>query len=85
MAQNPFGDDSPSRPRRTNPFGEEDGSTSIDEAAERMEGAARKIRTLRTQIGAEGLTLPATRELIDQVASAIEAAAAALRQVRSQQ
>ncbi|HET9982069.1 MAG TPA: hypothetical protein VFQ38_00710 [Longimicrobiales bacterium] len=79
MAQNPFGDDSLSRPRRTNPFGEDDGSTSIAEAAEKMDGAARKIRTLRTQIGSEGLTLPATRELIDQVATAIEAAAAALR------
>lgn len=79
MAQNPFGDDSLPRPRRTNPFGEDDGSTSIAAAVEKMDNAARKIRTLRTQIGAEGLTLPATRELIDQVAAAIEAAAAALR------
>ncbi len=52
------------------------------EAAIRMEQAARKIRNLRSQLGAEGLTVPATRELIDEVASALEASARALRQVR---
>ena len=78
MPRNPFGDDLNS-PRRANPFGAEDDHASPAEAANRIESAARKIRTLRSQISAEGLTLPATRELIDQVASALESAAAALR------
>ena len=81
MSRNPFGDDL-SSPRRTNPFGAEDDQASPEEAANRIEHAARKIRTLRSQIGAEGLTLPATRELIDQVAGALESAAAALRGLR---
>ncbi len=79
MAQNPFGDDLPTPSRRANPFGGDAGRQSVEEATGRMEHAARKIRALRVQIGAEGLTLPATRELIDEVASAIEAAARALR------
>lgn len=78
MAQNPFGDERGS-PQRVNPFGPDDEPGSPEEAAHRIEGAARKIRTLRTQIGAEGLTLPATRELIDQVALALESAAVAVR------
>ncbi len=78
MVQNPFGDASDS-PKRTNPFGDGDEDASVGEAASRIDSAARKIRSLRTQIGAEGLTLPATRELIDQVALALESAAAALR------
>lgn len=77
--KNPFGDDAPPPPRRVNPFGEPEGTSSTAEAATSMESAARKIRALRTQMGAEGLTLTATRELIDQVATAIEAAAVALR------
>lgn len=78
MGQNPFGND-PNTPRRVNPFGVEDDQASPAEAANRIDASARKIRTLRSQIGAEGLTLPATRELIDQVAAALESAAAALR------
>ncbi len=80
MARNPFGDDT-SGPRRTNPFEEEGGPASLEEATTRIEAAARKIRTLRSQVGAEGLTLPATRELIDQVALALDSAAAALREL----
>lgn len=49
------------------------------EAARRMEQAARKIRGLRSQLGSEGLTLHGTRELIDEVAAALEAGARALR------
>lgn len=78
MGQNPFGEDIP-RGGRVNPFGQGDDSRSPAEAATRMDQAARKIRGLRSQIGAEGLTIPATRELIDEVASALEAGAAALR------
>lgn len=79
MSDNPFGSDI-GRPKRPNPFGvPEDDPRSPAAAADRMDHAARKIRTLRSQIGAEGLTLPATRELIDEVAAALEAGAGALR------
>jgi hypothetical protein len=81
MRKNPFGDD-PEGPRKANPFGPGDDSMSAADAAIRIEQAARKIRGLRMQLGAEGLTLPATRELIDEVASALEASARALRRVQ---
>lgn len=74
--KNPFADE-PAGEGRVNPFGEE--SAAINPAV-RMEQAARKIRNLRSQLGAEGLTVPATRELIDEVAAALEAAARALRE-----
>ncbi len=82
MARNPFGEDL-SGPKRESPFGPAEAGRSPAAAADRMEQAARKIRGLRSQIGAEGLTIPATRELIDEVASALEAGAAALRGVVS--
>jgi len=75
MAANPFGDD-PQGPKRTNPFGDEGGDL---DPIERIEHAARKIRTLRTQLGAEGLTLAATRVLIDELSAALDAAARGLR------
>jgi hypothetical protein len=79
MSRNPF-DDAP-RPGRTppNPFGEELATVTPAEAADRMERAARKIRGLRSQLGSEGLTIHGMRELIDEVASALEAGARALR------
>lgn len=76
MPINPFGDDA-GGPRRTNPFGDDDGNL---DPLERIEHAARKIRGLRTQMGAEGLTLSATRVLIDELAAAFDAAARALRE-----
>lgn len=76
MPKNPFGDDEPG-PRRANPFGDEGGDL---DPIERIEHAARKIRTLRMQMGAEGLTLSATRVLIDELTSALDAAARALRE-----
>lgn len=79
MSRNPFGDEPPAPPRRVNPFGEEPPGTSPTEAATNIEQSARKIRGLRSQLGAEGLTLSATRDLIDEVAAALEAAARALR------
>jgi flagellin-like hook-associated protein FlgL len=45
----------------------------------RIEHAARKIRRLRSQMGADGLTPSAARELIDELTSALDAAARALR------
>lgn len=78
-AKNPFGDDVRARPDRVNPFGEEDPTESPDEAAKRMEQSARQIRALRRQLGSEGLTISATRELIDEIAGALETAARALR------
>ena len=81
MPKNPFGDDTEG-PRKANPFGPDDSAMSPADAAIRIEQAARKIRGLRMQLGAEGLTLPATRELIDEVASALEASARALRRVQ---
>ncbi len=76
--RNPFGDE-PRAPRRINPFGEEAPTEAPDEAAVRIEQAARKIRGLRSQLGSEGLTLSATRELIDELSAALDAAARALR------
>lgn len=78
MAENPFGDDLPMG-RKVNPFGEEVDAESVEAAIARVEQAAVKIRGLRSQIGAEGLTLPATRLLIDEVTSALDAVARALR------
>ena len=80
MRKNPFGDE-PEGPKKSNPFGDDESAMSPAAAATRIEQAARKIRGLRMQLGAEGLTLPATRELIDEVASALEASARALRRV----
>ena len=81
MGKNPFGDNA-AKPGKTNPFGEDPEDLSVDEAANRIEQSARKIRNLRSQLGAEGLSIPATRELIDEVAKALEASASALRNIR---
>jgi hypothetical protein len=75
---NPFGDDV-SGPRRRHPFGEESSGQTVADAANRVEHAARKIRMLRTQLGAEGLTLSATRDLIDEVTASLDAVGRALR------
>jgi flagellin-like hook-associated protein FlgL len=76
--KNPFGDDA-ALPQRTNPFGDADDNASLDEAVGRIEHAARAVRRLKTQLGAEGLTLSATRELIDELSGALDAAARGLR------
>ena len=81
MNKNPFGDNA-AKPGKTNPFGEDPEDLSVDEAANRIEQSARKIRNLRSQLGAEGLSIPATRELIDEIAKALEASASALRNIR---
>lgn len=78
---NPFGE--PYQPKqRENPFGEDESGDSVEDAATRMDHAARKIRQLKTQLGAEGLTLNATRDLIDEIAAALDAGAKALRHLK---
>ena len=68
----------PGYSRKTNPFSDDPhGSEPTDDAA-RIEHAAR-IRRLRSQVGAEGLTLSATRELLDHVSTALDTVARALR------
>lgn len=76
MTKNPFGDDAP-LPQRVNPF---DSSDAPLDPAERIEHAARKIRMLKSRLGAEGLTLSATRELIDELSLALDATARAIRE-----
>jgi len=75
---NPFGDD-PFTPQRVNPFGEPEEPGNTDEAIRRIEHAARTVRRLKSQLGAEGLTLSATREMIDELSKALDATAQALR------
>lgn len=80
MDRNPFGDDPPEPGRPANPFGDDDlRTTTPEEAAGTIEYAAARIRRLKQQVGAEGLSLSATRELIDQLSAALDAAAGALR------
>jgi hypothetical protein len=79
MAKNPFGDDATDG--RINPFGEEEAREPVLDAANRIEQAARKIRLLRSQIGAEGLSPLGTRELLDQFGKALDAASRALRTI----
>lgn len=78
MAKNPFGED-PLGQDRTNPFGEEPDGRTTDEAIGRIEHAARTVRRLKQRLGAEGLTISATRELIDEISAALDAAARTLR------
>jgi hypothetical protein len=78
---NPF-DDEAARPRRVNPFGDEEpDSMAPTQAADALEHSAARIRRLKQQIGADGLSLSATRELIDHLSTALDAAAAALRRM----
>lgn len=75
MPINPFGDDVEPKSQRANPFGDDDGDL---DPVEQIAHAARKIRSLRTQLGAEGLTLSATRVLIDELSKSLDAMARAL-------
>lgn len=76
--KNPFGDE-PIEKKKINPFGDELTSDPLADGAERLEQAALKIRGLRRQLGAEGLPPQAERELMDEIGSALDAAARALR------
>jgi hypothetical protein len=78
-ARNPF-DHEPTGPQRVNPFGDDDDTaTSMEESINRIEHAARTVRRLKQQLGAEGLTLSATREMIDELSRALDATARTLR------
>lgn len=79
MARNPFSDDLRSA-RPPNPFGEEPERDEGSEPGAVIEHAAARIRRLKAQVGAEGLSLSATRELLDHVATALDAVARALRE-----
>lgn len=80
MGRNPFGDDDLPPPPAENPFGDDDRETaSPGEAAAAIDHAAARLRRLRGQIGAEGLTASATRELMDQLNDALRAMARGLR------
>lgn len=76
--RNPFGDE-PIEKKKVSPFGEDVNSDPLADGAERLEQAALKIRGLRRQLGAEGLPPQAERELLDEIGSALDAAARALR------
>jgi len=72
--------DDPPRPRRVNPFGDEpDEDENFEASLGRIEHASRTVRRLKQQLGAEGLTLSATRELIDELSKALDATARVLR------
>lgn len=75
---NPFGDE-PIGKKKINPFGDEVAGDPLSDGAERLEQAALKIRGLRRQLGAEGLPPQAERELMEEIGSALDAAARALR------
>lgn len=81
MAQNPF-DDEPATPDRPpNPFGEkDDAALGPDAAARRITQAARSIRGLRGRLGAEGLPPAAMRQLLDEIAGALDAVARGFRE-----
>jgi hypothetical protein len=77
---NPFEDDEPvSKPR--NPFGDEDPVPSgpAGDPVDTIEHAAARIRRLKSLVGSEGLTLSATRELLDHITTALDAMARSIR------
>ncbi|HET9439900.1 MAG TPA: hypothetical protein VFO52_07000 [Longimicrobiales bacterium] len=76
--KNPFGDE-PLDKKKINPFGDEVTGDALRDGADKLEQAAVKIRGLRRQLGAEGLPPQAERELLDEIGSALDAAARALR------
>jgi flagellin-like hook-associated protein FlgL len=79
MARNPFGDEAELSSQRGNPFGDEPEAGTVEEAIGRIEHGARTVRRLKSQLGAEGLTLSATREMIDELSRSLDATARALR------
>jgi len=77
-AKNPFGDNDFGI-EKANPFGDDGEDGSFGGRVRRIEHASRMVRRLKTQLGAEGLTLSATRELIDELSKALDATAQALK------
>jgi hypothetical protein len=82
MGKNPFGDLSPDRETKRNPFGEEAETEPREsrDPVDTIEHAAARIRRLKSLVGSEGLTLSATRELLDHIATALDAVARGLRE-----
>jgi flagellin-like hook-associated protein FlgL len=80
-SKNPFGEDEQFVPQRINPFSDAQETGTMEDALGRIEHAARAVRRLKSQLGAEGLTLAATREMIDELSLALEATARALREL----
>jgi hypothetical protein len=64
-------------PRRVNPFGDDPDDQPLD-AVGRVRAAARKARTLKTQVGVDGLPAPAFRTLLEEIAAALDAIASEL-------
>lgn len=77
MSKSPF--DEPFSSGRVNPFDDEELPVTTEESIRRIEHAGRTVRRLKQQLGAEGLTLSATREMIDELSRALDATARALR------
>jgi hypothetical protein len=50
----------------------------------RIEYAGRRIRMLRSQLGAEGLSIPAQREMMEQLGRALDSTAKALRDLKGE-
>jgi hypothetical protein len=81
LTKNPFGSDEPMGRQRENPFGDEPDPDTFDDALMRIEHAGRRIRNLRSQLGAEGLTLSATREMMTELGTALSSTARVLREL----
>lgn len=81
MSKNPFGDDDLGGRHRVNPFGDEPDPGTFDDALMRIEHAGRRVRMLRSQLGAEGLTISATREMMGEIGAALESTARVLREL----
>lgn len=81
MSDDLFGEPPRSR-NKPNPFGDEERRQERDtgDPAATIEHSAARIRRLKSLVGAEGLTLSATRELLDHISTALDAAARAIRE-----
>jgi|GEM_PF-572468 len=73
---NPFGDEP--APRRVNPFGDDE--DPLADPVRRVERAVVQIRNLKGQVGAEGMSGNGMRQLLDELAAAMDAIARALRE-----
>lgn len=67
-----FGEGSSDEGRAPSPFGDEATGSGPDG---RLHAALVRLRRLRSQVGAEGLSSAGTRSLIDEVVTALEALA----------
>lgn len=77
MTRNPFGDDP--GPERVNPFGDD---VEEKDPVERLQYATRRIQALRSRVGSDGLTAADQRQLLDQLANALDSAVRAFRDLR---